>query len=511
MLREDRRTIAKDGRYVRSSTCPGNPLARNMGIRAKLLDQPNRMPQPFLTPSVRTPQLPLLSQITQVSIPRGESFHQARMTFSDVQAALQQGTVILNAAGAHIPRLAAPTLASVDATHLPCALNLYVTAPDLRTSAPPHTDAQDVVVVQTQGRKQWQVYAPFFDEAATECSVFARGKGSDALPLYKLQEKGELLVSAVLEPGDVLFIPAGFPHTTSTVVSGGAADAAAAVDPSVHLTLGLDHHIWELDYVSARRLALRRKGIADVLEYPSGVNSLPEELRKSLLAELPLGFAAMDFDSDRMDEIVAQLHEISMQIDPESAAHIGEADWKETLVRLQQQGNELLETHRDMYLAAIEEGQKRQAEDAMRAHLNDDDAPREMTPERVQRLSLFRVKRYFDQINQSKEDLKAWSEAVVSSAAASNTDDGNWEYTMPVSVGDNVEADLGGAFFSATVTRASGGTYDVAFFDGDRETGLRREQIKLLSKPAAAPDTSKMTAKELKRWKKKQQKLANRP
>jgi len=43
-----------------------------------------------------------------------------------------------------------------------------------------------------------------------------------------------------------------------------------------------------------------------------------------------------------------------------------------------------------------------------------------------------------------------------------------------------------GAFFPATVTRASGGTYDVAFFDGDRETGLDRSMIKLISPPADA-------------------------
>jgi hypothetical protein len=80
--------------------------------------------------------------------------------------------------------------------------------------------------------------------------------------------------------------------------------------------------------------------------------------------------------------------------------------------------------------------------------------------------------------------------------------------TMPVKVGDQVEADLGGAFFPATVSRASGGTFDVNFFDGDRETGLERNQIKLLAPPAPQGDinTSNMTPKQLKRWKKQQEK-----
>ena len=113
-----------------------------------------------------------------------------------------------------------------------------------------------------------------------------------------------------------------------------------------------------------------------------------------------------------------------------------------------------------------------------------------MSPERMQRLSLFRVKRFYDLINDSKQRLKEWSLCGVADASQSNDDNNDatslssdWAFTMPVSVGDQVEADLGGAFFPAAITRASGGTYDVAFFDGDRETGLTRRQIKLLSPP----------------------------
>jgi len=463
------------------------------------------------------------------------------MTFEDVQAALEKGTVIFNAAGAHIPKLAGPSLACTDATALPCALNLYVTAKNKRTSAPPHTDKQDVVVVQTSGRKSWRVYAPPDPSLKPTADVFARGKGDDALPLYSLEKElgCELLVETTLNPGDALFIPAGFPHTTSTAHDDDDIDdenIPHSQDTSIHLTLGIDHHIWELDYLNARRLALRRAGVSDTAlgqtndednPFVGNVNKLPLPVLEDLLAELPLGLLDdenPDSAKQYLDEVACELERISMAVDQETASAVDPAVWRETADRLRQEGAELLEAHRDMYLAAIAEGKEREMEDAMTAHLKN--APRRaLTPERMQRLSLFRVKRYYDRINESKAGLKQWSyegassrspssEAHGSGSAASLPD--NWAYTMPVKVGDQVEADLGGAFFVATVTRASsdGTSFDVQYFDGDRETGLGRSMIKLLVPPASAAttgdsdiDTSSMTPKQLKRWKKKQEKL----
>jgi hypothetical protein len=99
-------------------------------------------------------------KVASVSEPRGNSFEDAKMLFEEVEAALEQGTVIFNSAGAHIPKLAGANLATTDATSLPCAINIYITAPGKKTSAPPHTDKQDVVVVQTLGKKHWRVYSP---------------------------------------------------------------------------------------------------------------------------------------------------------------------------------------------------------------------------------------------------------------------------------------------------------------------------------------------------------------
>merc|ERR1712129_238989 len=187
------------------------------------------------------------------------------------------------------------------------------------------------------------------------------------------------------------------------------------------------------------------------------------------------------------------IQHLSHLLHPATATKIESSLWKQTAQKFRQQGVELLEIHRQMYLAAIDEGHTRQTESKFI-----------LSPQNMHRLSCFRVKNYFDQINSSIAGLHQWSSSSVNELPE------NWEYTLPLKVGDEVEADLGGAFFSATVTRASSNSFDVQFFDGDIETGLPRDMIKLLSPPdndSSDVDTSKMTKKELKRWKKKQKKV----
>ena len=67
---------------------------------------------------------------------------------------------------------------------------------------------------------------------------------------------------------------------------------------------------------------------------------------------------------------------------------------------------------------------------------------------------------------------------------------------------------MGGAFFPASVTRIVGNSYDVLFFDGDKDEGLDRSMLKLVKPPVVEEnvDTSAMTPKQLKRWKKEQKK-----
>ena len=479
-------------------------------------------------------------KVTGVSKPRGSSFEDARMTLDEVKTSLTKGTVIFNAIGAHIPKLAGPTLACCDASSLPNALNMYVTAAGMKTSAPPHTDRQDVVVVQTQGRKHWRVYTPPNPALDSMADMYARGKGEDALALHALESTHGCtkLIDVTLEAGDVLFVPAGFPHTTDTAEEGkGEGSGEEKEDTtSIHLTFNLDTHVWDLDILSARRLALARAGVPDTAlgqtrdtdnRYVGQANLLPSKIRADLFEALPLGLLEDDdVGAAMVDQVAANLERISRQVDETTASAVPASVWKETVVRLRQQGMELYDIHRDMYLAAVEEGRIRKTELEMTAHLTGEalERARAMTPEKMQRLSLFRVRDYYEKINASKEALVNWSKT-----GTAVTDDGgvaasvvglpaNWEYTTPLQVGDEVEADLGGAYFPARVSAVTGNTYSVEYFDGDKDTGLERSMIKLMKPPAAASDedefdigdTTGLTPKEIKKLKKKAQKRAEK-
>lgn len=340
----------------------------------------------------------------------------------------------------------------------------------------------------------------------------------DNLPLYTLEldmdvDYGcELLLKTALDMGDVLFVPAAFPHTTDTASDG--LDQA-----SIHLTFGIDTHVWDLDYLSARRFALRRAGVTDTAlgqvkdkdnRYVGPATELPDDVRKDLFDALPLGLLEDDENGEALlEKVSSELARISRQVDAETASKVDPKIWKETAARVRQMGLELLDIHRDMFLAAIEEGRAREAEDAMTAHLH---GPQKMTQERIQRLSCFRVKDYFTNINDSMKGMLNWSHAGKRGTGKEALPN-DWTFTWPVQVGDEVEADLGGAFFAAKVVRVlpGGSKYDVQFFDGDMESGMDRAMIKLLKPPAANHDdddvdTSKMTPKQLKRWKKQQEK-----
>lgn len=193
-----------------------------------------------------------------VSKPRGTSFQDAKLQFADVQLALKEasGTVVFNSAGGFIPQLAEICLAAVNVFNFPCAINMYITNPGQKVSAPPHTDKQDVFVMQTQGMKRWRVFAPPPPSRMPRADPFARGKSKDILELAELKEP---LIDVVLHPGQILYVPAGFPHTTDTLCLGEPEELAGSEPtPSLHLTVGIDSHIWGLNYASLREKSFKR-------------------------------------------------------------------------------------------------------------------------------------------------------------------------------------------------------------------------------------------------------------
>lgn len=148
-------------------------------------------------------------------------------TYADVDERMDSATVVLLNGGFCVPKLAAISRAILDATQLPIWTNVYLSKPGLATSTQLHTDKQDVLLVQSTGRKRWRVYRPPPPTLTPGIDPFARGKGTDHMEA----REEDLLIDTVMEPGQVLYIPAGFPHTTDTMLD--PVDDAIASQPSV--------------------------------------------------------------------------------------------------------------------------------------------------------------------------------------------------------------------------------------------------------------------------------------
>lgn len=204
-------------------------------------------------------------------------------SFKDVSRTMSGATVVMLNAGFIVPSLAQISLAMLEATSMPIWLNVYLTRPGLSSSTQLHTDKQDVLLVQTTGHKRWRVYTPPPPANQPQLDPFARGKGTDQMDPSGL----ELLIDTVMGPGQVLYVPAGFPHETDT-----AGDAELGEEPSVHLTIGIDTHLWGLSWAQARDVALRRGGGSAALVGGASVNSLTPDRWHLLHSPLPVGFAS---------------------------------------------------------------------------------------------------------------------------------------------------------------------------------------------------------------------------
>ena len=134
----------------------------------------------------------------------------------------------------------------------PVQANAYYT-PGSAQGFAVHHDTHDVFVLQVSGRKRWRLYEPVLE-----------------LPLKKqrwsaeLGDVGEPVEDLVLEPGDTLYLPRGWPH-----------EAATSDEESLHITVGL-HPQTRLD---ALRAALET--CADDVEFRRSVGRdgvLPADL-----------------------------------------------------------------------------------------------------------------------------------------------------------------------------------------------------------------------------------------
>ena len=134
-------------------------------------------------------------------------------------------TVVLQALQFSDPVLAElSTNLALELDH-PVQVNAYLTPPAER-GLDIHFDFHDVVVVQLAGRKRWRAWAPL---PRSERPL----KRGPSINQPDADELGAVLLDRVLERGDCLAIPRGFPH------------AAESVDTeSAHLTIGIMALTW---------------------------------------------------------------------------------------------------------------------------------------------------------------------------------------------------------------------------------------------------------------------------
>lgn len=143
----------------------------------------------------------------------GELFGDANYDVQRLYDALNGGyTIVLNAVHHRWPPVRRLVTDLEDQLRAAGQANVYVTRQSARGFAP-HVDDHDVFVLQTHGSKRWWIY----DEPT-------RHPGRDRPPL---------LHDVVIEQGDTLYIPQGFPHF-----------AEATDDFSIHITVGIFRYTW---------------------------------------------------------------------------------------------------------------------------------------------------------------------------------------------------------------------------------------------------------------------------
>lgn len=158
----------------------------------------------------------------------------------------------------------------------PVAVSTYVFwTPAESRGMLPHRDASHVVVVQLEGRKDWNLYA--------QSGQVRSGAGLDV-------DSTEPSDTFTLEPGDVLYLPHGVPH-----------DAIARDGQSLHLTFTLAEPTPE-DLLEALRLHMERSEWE--LSHRYHARTLPQrsaDVKEALLR------AAAGYDADAWTQLALSM------------------------------------------------------------------------------------------------------------------------------------------------------------------------------------------------------------
>jgi len=205
-------------------------------------------------------------------------------------------TFSVNAAGLVFPQVAKLCLHVMSAFGLPANANLYATYKESEVSVPPHNDPQDLLILQMQGEKWWTLYEPDVPWPSTSQCKGRASEGS-TIPVSELQEP---IGPVHLTPGDLLYVPFGMVHRTSTsghertLCKEPESGVLTSGCTSLHLAMGIHMESYGHVYGKLLECALlggKRLKMDDKLNAVDIVNpSMEKEI--SLREPLPLGFPA---------------------------------------------------------------------------------------------------------------------------------------------------------------------------------------------------------------------------
>jgi hypothetical protein len=195
--------------------------------------------------------------------------------------------------------------------------NMYVTGGGADTATAAHNDPHCFVILQLSGEKRWRIWHAeqymlpgITSHEGQHLQVEAQRFGLDGtqevttIHSEAVRKLGPPDLDFVLKPGDLLYVPRGAVHLTSTVTEDGDKGVAGA---SQHITFGLP-----VDYQNM--LVALGAGPADgERDVP---NHLPEVLTKALkqrqerLLEARRSFATGATDADIKERMKVELHGI---------------------------------------------------------------------------------------------------------------------------------------------------------------------------------------------------------
>lgn len=300
----------------------------------------------------------LLSKVTLIQdswFP--QDFDESHSSLEELKSNLLKSNVTLHLdhASTYVPKLSSLTNMTDHSFGLPSTINIYLSPPHLKISTPPHTDEQDVFIVQVMGSKHWRIYSPPDAGKDVQKDPFNRGKVGDILDSREL----ELLMDVSLDVGDVLYIPKGFPHDADTLYVTSTSTRGMEPVASLHLTIGIESHYYGLTYSHLRSLVLTRT------ERDLGYVHVGLDGHWDAMKTLPLGFLSQGIgngrDVDNQEEVLdamicSELKRVMKILEPKR--------WKEETEALPIDGeiHEVIRYIRSQHLPSIMNNQREMLE-----------------------------------------------------------------------------------------------------------------------------------------------------